>query len=1452
MSTSRALETYLDGIEADAQNNPRYHWLYSYLQRDPLFINEWLHPVGPGRTRTIVADFFSNPATPASLLRLDNDEDIENALVTRPDSVAVRLVLVAGISGVDENIQNQQASGTRATAVPPSESQDYRAPTLTRSRTARVRGTHPIGGHVSYLPEPSALSSVAAATQLNCDILLRHLDKQEHLVYRRQVQPRKQRKRTRSPRMWFDISIGIDQENYVTAAFCTEPRPTTGMSQSQKGGYHHTIVLLANEDNCLGIDFNTYASPLDQVFQSSYSTANEIFEKILRSKDEDERAAIVEDPLCLAWDYASVVTSKFASQLELYRRKWKLLYEKHANKTSVYGRPEDREHIREEAIQLSTHIQYMQRSLNSLRKIAPKTRKKASYPTESVLEELIQDFEHMSNQLQTLRSAYDNFIEQQLGKVSLAEARESMTEARDLQRLSYLGFVFAPLSLACSFFSTDIKPLGGPAPVWQLAVTSLAVLLFSFLVLGLLVVGNRYRHKLPSIMRPFRRNLVSDAPMIKDTAKASSPPKSASNKDGIVGEPRGEEKAVPMATDSAEHTLQARHASNVASTTATQTTQVQASQGARSRIPMNDSARYRVHLEELTRTEAYQPPPRKEFADSPKMDMSRLNNSTLTQYPIQHRRPRKKPEVSITATATLNTVSESVEKPAQSAETASPSNVNANLVTCDEQVQATFTSVIQTADGSPVAENPVAHVAQSHKVADIAAAEPKVSSRDELHGHSQTLRMKSEGKEEAFDSGNNKKAEDTVNNNQSEATNTNIATEDSDPEDHDYDKNSGSDNGSQNERVGRSGYTSGSSLDASSHASSDSDDEDEPTDHDIDDHGDVDNDNDNRSSGSIISAQQEETTFWIPASVESLPAPYKKPDFSEWDCAISNADDYAMTNFGRPLGAWRPDAEEVMIAKAFRDLCRSRDFGRIKTMISEFRKHESHLNIDGLYAWGLAEAADLSVFEALPIFYNAIKHPDTRADGLDYALQKAIGDSEEKLAIMRWLGRRGVRMNIAGVDRENPLTIACEGGHEKAVRLLLDWGADPNLKLDSFVGTSESWPLRRAVEANHMGIAQLLLKNGAHGTDPQVVQAAAKSGSLDILKALVATGATVDGPDQRFINKKFTDPFCIAAEGGHLDVMKYILGLGISLEENFGDTTRGEYAFESAARAAGRESEAICLMLLDLGVKPLFSRASSDVEYSTAHIAYTFAALGGRTALLERILDAGADPNAVVITAGTINYWLRRVGNGINSADCSYGSMLAVACGADRLDAALLLIQRGADLHYGGSSITTKTTPLHIAARNDRVSAVELLLNFGANIDARAPDTGVMPIHDAAGAGSSACIDYLLRHGAMIESLDNIGQTPLIVAAREGRLEAVENLLNEGASVSARDEDGWTAAHRAAWNGHERVMKLLLERGADPEAETDSGLKVEELLNHAEEAEGIDSDYRGESGGDSS
>ncbi|KAI0097477.1 hypothetical protein GGR51DRAFT_469895 [Nemania sp. FL0031] len=495
------LQTCLDNISA--QNNPRYGWLTKFLNKEPEFMGKWIYPFWAERTHTIVADFFSPSTTPISISRYDKHDGVYEALQIRPASALVRLILVVGTSGFDAERFKAQVSKTSSTHVKfhalgdlvtaarvdlskalatddgrgTSTQNDY-APIVTRSRTAGVEGMHPIEGHTSRLLDPAVLGPVVAATHLDTGTLLRHLDQNEHLVYRRQKQIQHSTAADQEKGVWHDVSFGIDQENYVTAMLHVKPQPRLG---GDEGPPHSTLILLANEDNCLGIDFNPYASMLGQVFQSSYDTLNETFEMMLKAEDIGKRAVILGDPLRLAWDYAGILSSRFACQLEFYRRRWKIRYERYANSTAVYGIPETRDIIRKEAIQLSTHIQYIEKSLQSLRKLTPH----AQQPT-SGLNELIQDFEQMSIQLQSLKSAYDNFIEQQVSKISLADARHTMTEARDLQRLSYLGFIFAPLSLACSFFSTDIQPLGGAAPVWQLAVTSLATIFVSVLILTFL------------------------------------------------------------------------------------------------------------------------------------------------------------------------------------------------------------------------------------------------------------------------------------------------------------------------------------------------------------------------------------------------------------------------------------------------------------------------------------------------------------------------------------------------------------------------------------------------------------------------------------------------------------------------------------------------------------------------------------------------------------------------------------------------------------------------------------------------------------------------------------------------------------------------------------------------------------------------------------------------------
>ncbi|KAH8652847.1 hypothetical protein BGZ61DRAFT_511129 [Ilyonectria robusta] len=86
--------------------------------------------------------------------------------------------------------------------------------------------------------------------------------------------------------------------------------------------------------------------------------------------------------------------------------------------------------------------------------------------------------------------------------------------------------------------------------------------------------------------------------------------------------------------------------------------------------------------------------------------------------------------------------------------------------------------------------------------------------------------------------------------------------------------------------------------------------------------------------------------------------------------------------------------------------------------------------------------------------------------------------------------------------------------------------------------------------------------------------------------------------------------------------------------------------------------------------------------------------------------------------------------------------------------------------------------------------------------------------------GHRATVKLLLEKGADVEAKDkDYGRTPLWWAAEKGHEAVVKLLLDKGADVEAKDKDcGGTPLWWAAENGHEAVVKLLLDKGADVEA----------------------------------
>jgi ankyrin repeat protein len=96
-------------------------------------------------------------------------------------------------------------------------------------------------------------------------------------------------------------------------------------------------------------------------------------------------------------------------------------------------------------------------------------------------------------------------------------------------------------------------------------------------------------------------------------------------------------------------------------------------------------------------------------------------------------------------------------------------------------------------------------------------------------------------------------------------------------------------------------------------------------------------------------------------------------------------------------------------------------------------------------------------------------------------------------------------------------------------------------------------------------------------------------------------------------------------------------------------------------------------------------------------------------------------------------------------------------------------------------SVGKAPIPLIIAARSGQIGLVRLLLERGADVNARDKETEA---------------------------------TALITAAHQGHVQVVEILLQKGADVNAKDKSGKTALSEATRYNHEDVVKLLKARGA--------------------------------------
>ena len=161
----------------------------------------------------------------------------------------------------------------------------------------------------------------------------------------------------------------------------------------------------------------------------------------------------------------------------------------------------------------------------------------------------------------------------------------------------------------------------------------------------------------------------------------------------------------------------------------------------------------------------------------------------------------------------------------------------------------------------------------------------------------------------------------------------------------------------------------------------------------------------------------------------------------------------------------------------------------------------------------------------------------------------------------------------------------------------------------------------------------------------------------------------------------------------------------------------------------------------------------------------------------------------------------------------------AAFCGMHDI-ATFLVVEHSQDVNARG--FDRKETPLHVALRQGHVEVIRVLLEHGANAEARDKHNRT-PLLWASRFRHVDLAQVLLEHGADTEARDGDNRTSLLWASQDGQVELARVLFKHGADTEARDEDDYSPLERATQKGHVELVQALLEHGADLSAQNKRG-----------------------------
>lgn len=331
-------------------------------------------------------------------------------------------------------------------------------------------------------------------------------------------------------------------------------------------------------------------------------------------------------------------------------------------------------------------------------------------------------------------------------------------------------------------------------------------------------------------------------------------------------------------------------------------------------------------------------------------------------------------------------------------------------------------------------------------------------------------------------------------------------------------------------------------------------------------------------------------------------------------------------------------------------------------------------------------------------------------------------------------------LNFHDSNHDTALTVACAGGHEEIVLMLINRGAD--IEHRDMKGMTS---LMLAATNGHAKIVEILFSHGANleaqkdKSKDTALSLACSSGRYDVVEMLLSKGA-----NKEHRNVSDYTPLSLAAAGGYVEIIKLLLSNGAEINSRTGSK---------------------------LGISPLM-----------------LAAMNGHTETARLLLDRGSDINAYIETnkntaltlacfqgrTDVVRLLLERNANIEHRAKTGLTPLMEAASGG-YVEVGQVLLAKGAEVNSAPVP-ATRDTALITAADKGHSAFVDLLIKAGAFVDAK-NKKGYSALWVASSGGHLEVVHSLVNAKCDVDSQDNRKISCLMVAFRNGHVKVVKYLV---------------------------------------------------------------------------